>query len=629
MRYEYEKEPLTDIKDVIRFLKQSPQNPYYDFDTDYTTNSPSYYDYLAKLKPLIQILAERIYDYDRELAKRFEEWDKNLEELPDELKRMFLEWVDDGTLARILAQLLLDDYATKEEVNDLLNALENDLNINLSNFKNEVNNALEDMNEHINNELEDMNETINDTFFHDDITTVEYKGTGLLYYVTTIPTIDKNGSKIYLEKGLANNSFNTGGETSVNHAIKNKTSLTINASIFDVNSSFIKGIHIKDSNILKSNNDTDSYVLGYNKNTQELKAYPPNITASDMINDGITDSWTGFYPVIENYEKVPESVWNSSDNSLIKNPRQVIAQMNDKTIKIFTFRGREDDYLGVTYLEMQDILISHGVKFAYNLDGGGSTSSVKNGILLNPPIDRNFGDLREVPDFINVIKPTKKPYEDIYKTISELSLIMKKIEARNISKYGDEVPGKLNFNDHQYLKVNKALYGRKSESEVSRILGLYDNGIYLGNFNDNFTLFTNNTIPKVRLDDNEDNHYFMYITPHIVEWETPTLLNNWKQKEQRNIKYCNISDFQTYITGGAYFGDTGSSKPIFLLPTALRPKNNIIIPCSVISSPDLKQVNVAIYTNGNVFILDNIDSTSITEKTFIQIEHTFINRQQN
>ena len=123
MRYEYEKEPLTDINDVVRFLKQSPQNPYYDFDTDYTTNSSSYYDYLAKLKPLIQILAERIYDYDKELAKRFEEWDKNLEELPDELKRMFLEWVDDGTLARILAQLLLDDYATKEEVNELLELL--------------------------------------------------------------------------------------------------------------------------------------------------------------------------------------------------------------------------------------------------------------------------------------------------------------------------------------------------------------------------------------------------------------------------------------------------------------------------------------------------------------------------
>src|SRR5699024_1017802 len=130
MRYEYEKEPLTDINDVIQFLKQSPQNPYYDFDTDYTTNSPSYYDYLAKLKPLIQILAEPIYDYDKELAKRFEEWDKRTENLPDELKRMFLEWIDDGTLARILSQLLLDDYATKEMLTQFSTYLKNNVDSN-------------------------------------------------------------------------------------------------------------------------------------------------------------------------------------------------------------------------------------------------------------------------------------------------------------------------------------------------------------------------------------------------------------------------------------------------------------------------------------------------------------------
>src|SRR5699024_11795996 len=98
-------------------------------------------------------------------------------------------------------------------------------------------------------------------------------------------------------------------------------------------------------------------------------------------------------------------------------------------------------------------------------------------------------------------------------------------------------------------------YGRKSKSEVSRLLGLYDDGIYLSNFTDNFTLFTNNKIPIVRLDDNEDNHYNMFITPYIVEWETPTLLHNWKQKENSKIKYLNISEFQTYITGGAYFVD--------------------------------------------------------------------------
>ena len=121
----------TDFNEFERFFKTNTVNPIYDHRANFQTNSPSFYEYLAKHNHLIKILAKRIYDYDKELAKRFEEWDKRIENLPDELKRMFLEWVDDGTLARILAQLLLDDYATKEEVNDLIEVLENELNLKI------------------------------------------------------------------------------------------------------------------------------------------------------------------------------------------------------------------------------------------------------------------------------------------------------------------------------------------------------------------------------------------------------------------------------------------------------------------------------------------------------------------
>ena len=203
MRYEYEKEPLTDIKDVIRFLKQSPQNPYYDFDTDYTTNSPSYYDYLAKLKPLIQILAERIYDYDKELAKRFEEWDKNLEELPDELKRMFLEWVDDGTLARILAQLLLDDYATKEEVNDLLNALENNLNEDLSNVKNDLENKINLVENDLDNKIDNHINIYNKKNDHFIINVDEFTGTDHFIIQSALNKArDNGGGTVYVPSRL-------------------------------------------------------------------------------------------------------------------------------------------------------------------------------------------------------------------------------------------------------------------------------------------------------------------------------------------------------------------------------------------------------------------------------------------
>src|SRR5699024_12372234 len=100
-------------------------------------------------------LAERIYDYDKELAKRFEEWDKRIENLPDELKRMFLEWVDDGTLARILAQLILDEYATKKEVNELLELLNSKLSENINDNTKLIKQTKEDITKLIEKNKED------------------------------------------------------------------------------------------------------------------------------------------------------------------------------------------------------------------------------------------------------------------------------------------------------------------------------------------------------------------------------------------------------------------------------------------------------------------------------------------
>lgn len=165
MRYEYEKEPLTDVKDVIRFLKQSPQNPYYDFDTDYTTNSPSYYDYLAKLKPLIQILAERIYDYDRELAKRFEEWDELIKKFPENVEKLLIEWLEDGTLEKIINENIFGDLNRKidnldKSVDDRINDFTSRTDKKISDFENRTDKRIDDLTTELNELLDKIKNDI-------------------------------------------------------------------------------------------------------------------------------------------------------------------------------------------------------------------------------------------------------------------------------------------------------------------------------------------------------------------------------------------------------------------------------------------------------------------------------------
>lgn len=57
--------------------------PRYPDDTDYTTNSPSYYDDLAKKQGLIKELAHKIWEYDQILAAKLKEVEETLKKYAD------------------------------------------------------------------------------------------------------------------------------------------------------------------------------------------------------------------------------------------------------------------------------------------------------------------------------------------------------------------------------------------------------------------------------------------------------------------------------------------------------------------------------------------------------------------
>ena len=91
--------------------------PFYSNSADYNTNSKSYYDDLSRKAKLFEILAHRIWEYDEELAQRFEEWDKLIENFPEDVKRLLEQWLQDGTLKDIINKEIFKD------LNDLITAL--------------------------------------------------------------------------------------------------------------------------------------------------------------------------------------------------------------------------------------------------------------------------------------------------------------------------------------------------------------------------------------------------------------------------------------------------------------------------------------------------------------------------
>src|SRR5699024_9860233 len=263
----------------------------------------------------MKILAKRIYDYDKELAKRFEEWDKRIENLPDELKRMFLEWVDDGTLARILAQLILDEYATKKEVNELLELLNSKLSENINDntklikqTKEDITKLIEKTKEDIDNELSRMNNDIN--YFKTDVNErlTDFSNNELLTMYNDI------------------NYFKTSVNERLNN-FSNINSIEVLENITELNEKYPSG---SDKIIvLKSDNHFYYYDENEWKKGNEFIQSNYKLVNNDgsMINLNLSDDWinnpdittldTGFYVAYLQNENLNEKYPSGSDKIIV------------------------------------------------------------------------------------------------------------------------------------------------------------------------------------------------------------------------------------------------------------------------------------------------------------------------
>ncbi|MCL6602668.1 MAG: phosphodiester glycosidase family protein [Paenibacillus sp.] len=101
-----------------------------------------------------------------------------------------------------------------------------------------------------------------------------------------------------------------------------------------------------------------------------------------------------FVPVLlQNSHKVPiPEKWKASPK---RAPRTVMGKYKDDQLLVMVADGyNENGSSGATLEEIQNKLYGMGVTDAYNLDGGGSSSLIFNGKVVNKPSD---GILRSVP----------------------------------------------------------------------------------------------------------------------------------------------------------------------------------------------------------------------------------------
>lgn len=132
--------------------------------------------------------------------------------------------------------------------------------------------------------------------------------------------------------------------------------------------------------------------------TGDLYSVNPDTTAASLVASGIKSALCAFGPIVEDYvavsqESYPHINWSANAQ------RQIIGQFSNGDYAIITCEGRGyDNSIGWTIPQAQSLCTSLNLKFAYNLDGGGSTETVVGKKQLNTIYENTTG--RTVCSFI-------------------------------------------------------------------------------------------------------------------------------------------------------------------------------------------------------------------------------------
>ena len=294
----------------------------------------------------------------------------------------------------------------------------------------------------------------------DDITVTQIRKYDTDCYVTTIPVNDSEGNQI-------NPHVEYDTVSPLAHADKTFSTITANASL-NIYTSGMGGSHIPnivgDGVLLR---EYDGYIgsslpdyylyVGIKPDRSIMEFKVNNTTGVQLLASGCTQVFDVFFKLVEHgvASDLSGIVTEPSDIVSVKNPRQAFGVKQDGTYIILTTDGRTGNDAGLTCEELQDVLIELGCYDAWNIDGGGSTSTSWKGVKINRNIDDNRTSERNIPYTLNFRKETidtelAKAYSQIGKvrqdTLEQVYESVVQNHSRNTGgKSCDDLIGEVEF----------------------------------------------------------------------------------------------------------------------------------------------------------------------------------------
>lgn len=242
--------------------------------------------------------------------------------------------------------------------------------------------------------------TTTDTSYSDDniqVTSTEKTVENTQVYIADITV----SSADYLKTAFAQNTYGTNvtAKTSVT-AANNNAILAVNGDYYGANST---GYVIRNGVVYRDTvrEDSSNGDLAIYKDGSFKIIYEDEISADQLVKDGVVNLLAFGPSLVENGEITVDT--NSEvGQSMASNPRTAIGIIDENHYIIVVSDGRTSESEGLSLYQLAEVMKSYGVKTAYNLDGGGSSTLYFNGQVINKPTTNGTISERAVSDIVYI-----------------------------------------------------------------------------------------------------------------------------------------------------------------------------------------------------------------------------------
>lgn len=219
------------------------------------------------------------------------------------------------------------------------------------------------------------------TTYSDDniqITLTEYRENDTTVYVADVVL----SSPEYLQTAFAQSSYGRNVTEKTSEMAQDAGAiLAINGDYYGAQK---KGYVIRDGVLYRDTAKTDQQDLViYEDGTMKIIS-EDEVTAEELLEEG-TKEVLSFGPALITDGEIAVTESDEVGKAMASNPRTAIGMIDDLHYVFVVSDGRTEESEGLSLLELAQFMDSLGVKTAYNLDGGGSSTMYFNGEVINQP----------------------------------------------------------------------------------------------------------------------------------------------------------------------------------------------------------------------------------------------------